>query len=216
MTGSKPTTNKALIEPQLLPCLEYFAVLLRFDEIFLDVHEHFVKQTYRNRCYILGPDKVLSLVIPVSKGSQRLPLLEVEIDYKQDWLNKFWTSIQSSYGKAPFFEFYKDQLKAILFKKHRLLHQLSFELLTLCLTCLDVDINLKISNSYESNPTMGKLDLRSIIHPKRSISKNGFLNPLAYTQIFGNNFAPNLSVIDLLFCEGPNALAILKKSTSQY
>ncbi len=213
MTGSKPTYSKAQIEPQLLPSLEYFAVLQRFDEVILDVHEHFVKQTYRNRCYILGPNKVLPLVIPVSKGSQKLPLNEVTIDYQQNWLNKFWASIQSSYGKAPFFEFYSDQLKAILYKKQLLLHHLSLELLTMCLTCLDIDISLKHSNNYESNTTIGKLDLRSVIHPKRPFSVNKFLCPSQYTQIFSNNFVPNLSIVDLLFCEGPNALTILKKST---
>ncbi|MDA0196606.1 MAG: WbqC family protein [Bacteroidetes bacterium] len=212
MNGSKQTYTKVLIEPQLLPSLEYFAVLIQFDEVILDVHEHFVKQTFRNRCYILGPNKVLPLVIPVSKGSQRLPLNEVAIDYQQDWLNKFWASVQSSYGKAPFFEFYSDQLKAILYKKQLLLHQLSIDLLTMCLTCLGIDITLKHSINYEEHPTKGKLDLRSVIHPKRPFSENMFLHPATYTQIFGNNFVPNLSIVDLLFCEGPNALTILKKS----
>lgn len=214
VTGSKPDYYRILIEPQLLPSLEYFAVLLLADVITLDVHQHFVKQTYRNRCYILGPNKVLPLVIPVSKGSQRRPFNEVAIDYQQNWLKIFWNSVQSSYGKAPFYEFYADEFRDILNKKPLSLFELSFELLTFCLRCLDLDIVLKVSSNYQPNTKGEKLDLRSAIHPKRPFSKNRFLLPTPYTQIFGNNFVPNLSIIDLLFCEGPNASIILKKSMS--
>ncbi|MEQ9423229.1 MAG: WbqC family protein [Cyclobacteriaceae bacterium] len=203
-----------LIEIQFLPSLEYFCCLLKHP-VTLDRHEHFVKQTYRNRCYINSANKVIPLVVPIKSGSRRLPMAEVPIDYRQKWLNSLWSSIQSAYGKSPFYEFYEEEFHSVLFSKPDFLFDLNFKLLTLCLRCLQINLELKLSTGYHLTEDRGLNDLRSKIHPKKPFGDRNFYRPYSYTQLFGNNFVPNLSLIDLIFCEGPNAGAILRKSMFQ-
>ena len=206
--------RECIIDLQFLPSLEYFVALSSFDEVLFDKHEHFIKQSYRNRCFVLGANGKLRLTVPTKKGSQKTPMHSVEIDYSHDWVNPLWRSISSAYGRAPFFEFYSDTIKEILFEKPQLLTSLSGDLLSFCLKCLDMDNRLTFSEEYTKNNQTTITDLRGRIHPKISYLTNPFYRPFVYTQIFGNNFVPNMSIIDLLFCEGPNAREVLSRSKS--
>ena len=205
--------KKYIIDLQFLPSLEYFIALKSHENILLDQNEHFVKQTYRNRCYILGANSILGLTVPVVKGSQKTAMRQVGIDYTHDWLNPLWKSIHSAYGKSPFFEFFSEEVRSILYTQPVQLWDLSSELLSFCLKCLEMDKNLSLTDKYHGTQKPTIMDMRGVIHPKVHFESNPFYRPFEYNQIFGNNFVPNLSIIDLLFCEGPNAIEILERST---
>ncbi len=199
-----------IIDLQYLPQANYFALLLTEPELELDGYEYYVKQTYRNRCRILTANGIDELSIPVQGGSKKILTRDIKIDYSQKWLNRNWRALQSAYGKAPFFEYYAEDLLAVYEKKHVYLFDLTHELLTQCLDFLQFDISLKFTTAYHDLKKTPKNDFRSKISPKSNPEFLNTYNQFTYQQVFGNNFVNNLSVIDLIFCEGPQAGGIIK------
>ncbi len=205
-------SESIVIDLQYLPCLEYFNCLLKFGTVYIEAHEHFQKQTYRNRCYIRAANKIDVLSVPVLGGEGKRIVKDVKIDYQQRWLNDHWRAIASAYGKAPFFEYYAHFFEQILFKRHRYLFDLNWELLTKCLTLLNIKKDLIPTSSYVKSGELPHLDFRSAVHPKKNCTDNNIYLGVAYVQNFGNTFVPNLSVIDLLFCKGTQARQIIEQS----
>lgn len=199
------------IELHYLPCVAYFAYLSAFDKVIVDLGEQYKKQTYRNRCRINGANKVEDLVIPVRKA-QNASISAIEIDYSQKWLANHLRSIQSAYGKAPFFEYYSEDFFEVYRQHPRLLADLNKNLLTKCLEMLDLKISLEFPTDFAYSPQMHVFFAKDVIHPKKSLSDDPLFLPKKYFQVFGKDFEVNLSVIDLIFCEGPGALEILKNS----
>ncbi|MEQ8423076.1 MAG: WbqC family protein, partial [Cyclobacteriaceae bacterium] len=197
-----------LIELHYLPSLEYFSALLQSTGIILEKHEQYIKQSYRNRCYINTANGILKLVIPVTSKHGKALIKDVRIDHRGKWQNLHWRAIKSAYGKAPFYDHYEGTLNKILFSQSEFLYDLNLQLLSFCLQSLKVSVPLTESTSYEKSTSGGVTDLRSVISAKIHFSERDFYNPTPYTQVFGNKFVNNLSLIDLLFCEGPNAIQI--------
>ncbi|HEY0654154.1 MAG TPA: WbqC family protein [Chryseosolibacter sp.] len=202
-----------LLESHYIPSIAYFAALLSGDEALLETHENFQKQTYRNRCYINTSQGIIPLIVPLANASGKTLITDIKIDYSQRWQNNHWRAIQSSYGKAPFFEYYADDLRAVLFNNFARLFDLNSALLTLCLRWLKCKITVRGTSVYEKSPLQPIYDLRSTITPKNSTRLHEFYDPAVYHQVFGNKFVENLSLIDLIFCEGPGALGIVQAST---
>ncbi|CAN5496501.1 WbqC family protein [soil metagenome] len=205
--------KEVLIELHYLPSLEYFVCLNKSENIILEINDHYVKQTYRNRCYILTSNKVAPLIIPVKEGNKKIKFKDIKIDYDQKWLNIHWRAIISAYGKAPFFEYFAPYIHQPMFKKFKYLLDLNLQLLSNCLQLLKLEKNLKFTEVYEKEAGNEIDDLRGQIHPKKNFIFNNFYQIIPYNQIFGKNFVSNISIIDLLFCEGGNAGKILQRST---
>ena len=203
-----------LIELHYLPCIDYFAAITSGAEIFVERYENYTKQSYRNRCHILTANGTGSLTIPVIHQAGKTPIIDLKIDHSQKWFNIHWRTIQSAYGNAPFYEYYRDDLHKILNAKHEFLYDLNFSLLTLCLTWLKYGGKVKETLAYEKNPAGSVRDLRSVIHPKKGGLQTFHSHP-AYSQVFGNMFVPNLSLIDVIFCLGPDARHYLEKGKSE-
>jgi hypothetical protein len=197
------------IDLQYLPSLEYFCVIIKHDEIKIEAHEYFEKQSYRNRCIIQTTNKIDSLTVPVQNGNKKVLIRDLKIDYSQDWTRRHWGAIHSAYGKSPFFEYYAEYFKNILEKKPDFLFDLNLNFLTICLKLLRLEKNIIFTENYEKTV---ENDWRGQIHPKRHFETNKVYQPLAYRQNFGNEFEPNLSILDLLFCQGNQAMNILKGS----
>lgn len=208
MNSSKPI----LIELQYLPPLEYFVLLNGRNTVLLDAHEHFEKQTYRNRCYIKGPHQVEKLTVPVKGSGKKLTTSEIEIDYRQKWLQQHWRTLEAAYGKAPFFEHYAPFFQGVYEKKPRRLWELNLEMLTLCLKFLQIPVTLQLTGTYLESTNPAVLDWRTVINPKKGAIASNIYQPKPYNQIFGKDFVGDLSVVDLLFCEGPAAKLILQNS----
>ncbi len=201
----------ALIEIHYLPSIPYLAAWKYFDGMLIESKESFSKQTYRNRGRILTANKIDDLIVPVEKGNSNVPVQEIRIDHKQSWINNHWRAIQSAYGSAPFFEFYGEKIRDILYKKQRFLFDLNLEILQFFLEAADLNEDISFTQKYHKNHDTGIIDLRSIIHPKKSTEHLVFYRPVEYIQVFGKKFVPDLSGIDLLFNEGPNAGKVIKR-----
>lgn len=201
-----------LLDLHYLPSLEYFAALLKYDYVYIEAHEHFQKQSYRNRCYIRAANKVDMLSVPVLDGRRKVLMRDTRIDYQQGWLKDHWRAIMSAYGKSPFFAYYAPYFEQILFKKHTFLYDLNWELLTKCLDLLQLRNKIKSTSSYIKELDLNCLDLRSVIHPKKNYLNNKIYRALPYVQNFGSEFVSNLSIVDLLFCQGVEARQYLERS----
>ena len=204
--------NILTIELHYLPSVAYFTYLSAFDKVIIDLGNPFIKQSYRNRCRINGANKIEDLIIPVLKIKDNNSFSMVEIDYTQKWLNNHLRSLQSAYGKAPFFEYYSEDIFDVYRQKPRLLSELNRSLLTKCLEMLDLQIVVEFSDDFNKSAQKEVYDAKNVIHPKKSLEDDPIFQPKKYLQVFGKDFEVNLSVIDLIFCEGPGALEILKNS----
>lgn len=200
-----------LLDLQYLPNTTYFSLLAKADKVILERNENFVKQTYRNRTHILTPTGVDSLSIPLIGSQKKIKIDKIEIDHHQKWANRHWRAIKSGYGKAPFFEHYADYIQHEIYTKHETLFELNFKLLTLCLDFLQIDTPLTFTSEYKHKVEKPTLDLRSSIHPKKAFTSSIKIEYIPYPQVFGNSFVQELSILDLLFAEGPNAGSIIRQ-----
>ena len=200
--------SKLLIEPHYLGSLEYYSLILQYNEVVLEVQDRFQKQTFRNRCQILGSNKVLSLFVPVSYTSQTL-CKDVTIDDGQRWRKDHWGAFYSSYGKAPFFEHFADAFEEVWSRRHRFLIDLTSAFLKLTYRLLQMDVKMSFTQRIEENLCD---DFRNIIVPKKPFTHRKIYDPKPYMQLFGNKFEPNLSIIDLIMNEGPQARHIIAAS----
>ena len=202
----------ALIEPHYLPSISFFSAIADCSVVVVEKYEHYEKQSFRNRCLIKGPHRIETLIVPVTAKHGKALMGEVRIDYQQKWLNNHWRTIQTGYGNAPYFEYYASDLHEILFKKNVFLYDLNLEIMTLCLQWLKLKVVLEETGFYEKEAPAGVTDLRGAINPKKEDGCNRFYKSIEYQQVFGSKFVPNLSLIDLIFNQGPGALSVVKGS----
>ncbi|WP_181305835.1 WbqC family protein [Rufibacter sp. XAAS-G3-1] len=189
------------------PSILYFQKAFEADEILLEAHEHYQKQSYRNRCHILTAQGVVPLSVPVVKGNSKILVTELQIDYSQRWRDIHWRTIQSAYGSAPFFEFYADYLKDIYDRQPALLFELNMDLLKLFVKMLKLKKPIALTQTYVKTYEAPVLDWRGTLHPKK---EPDILRLTPYRQVFGKQFAMNLSILDLLFNLGPEASTYLQ------
>ncbi len=200
-----------LVELHYFPCIEYVSQIYHSKEIIIERHEHFLKQSYRNRCKIRGANRIEDLIVPVKHTGSRT-ITDIKIDYQQKWLGIHKRAIMSAYGKSPYYEYFGEEILSILNKKHKWLFELNLELLTLCLDLLRIEYSINFTDHFDKVPKNDQIDIRGMIHPKNSKSQTTNFQSVSYPQVFGNNFVDNLSVLDLMFCEGANATTILAGS----
>jgi len=205
--------TSALIDLHYLPSIEYFCALKSVDEVVVEKYEHFAKQSYRNRCYINTAHGVEMLSIPLADKHGKVVIQDIRIDYTKNWQNNHWRTIESAYRSAPFFEHYASEIEKAIYKDYSFLFDLNMHLLSFCLHSLKLDIKFSVSVSYEQSLQQGEVDLRSSISAKKPYSERSVIKPVKYYQVFGNQFVENLSLIDLLFCEGPRSPLIISQSS---
>ncbi len=201
----KDQSGELLIDLHYLPCLDYFAGLAQFERVNLEAHEQYQKQSYRNRCYVLTANKVDCLTVPVLNGTHKQLIREVRIDNSQPWPGRHWRCLRAAYGRAPFFEFYGPYLEPVYQKNWSFLFDLNYELLTICLQLLRLPAGLRLTEWYVKQPQIGVVDARSRLNVRKQDSEPLFYCPVPYSQNFGPDFVPNLSIVDLLFNQGPQA-----------
>jgi hypothetical protein len=188
--------------------LEYFWYFTKSQKVSIDVHETYLKQSYRNRAEVYGANGKLNLSIPVVRPhGAKSRTDQVTISTEEKWLNNHWKSIESAYRRTPFYEFYADQIHDILFQDHKDLVDLNLKLLNHLIAKLGIDCEIEIASK---SPVIIEHDLRQNLSPKKETK---FKSP-EYIQTFSdrNPFIPNLSILDLLFNEGPNSICILEES----
>ncbi|WP_256010547.1 WbqC family protein [Desertivirga xinjiangensis] len=201
--------NKGAIFPLFyLPPVSFFPELLQYkDHIVIERFEHFPKQTYRNRASIHSPQGKLDLIIPVVKGSKvHTKVKDVRISYDFQWQRLHWLSLQSSYRSSAYFEFYEDEFAPFFEKKWDFLFDFNSDLLQVLLKLLKININLSYSEEYEKEYA-DLADFRHEMNPKAGITYSN----KTYYQVFDdrNGFLPNLSIVDLLFNQGPQSIQFI-------
>ncbi len=201
--------KRILLSSHYFPCITYFACLVNSNRSIIDFGEYFVKQSYRNRCLIYSANGVLPLSIPVEKKGKTY-MTDVGIDTNSDWKTLHWRAICSAYNSSPFFEFYSDDLKKIFFTKHNSLIEFNNSLLLHI--CKEIGMSKKLeTNSTYLEAMYTDTDLRTTLNPK---SKSDIVIELPrYIQIFESKhgYIENLSILDLLFHEGPETYNYLKR-----
>ena len=186
-----------LLELQYLPPIQYFTKLYHHT-VYLEQHENYRKGTYRNRCHIASANGLLRLSIPLQKGkNQRQPIQNVRIAYDQPWQSQHWSSIQSAYGNAPFFEYYVDELQPFFKKKYEFLWDWNLDLLKKLVELTGLEEGFQYTDQFYKVPPLGWLDSRNKINPKLKVQN---FETYPYRQVFEekHGFIPNLSILDLL------------------
>ncbi|MDP3468213.1 MAG: WbqC family protein [Daejeonella sp.] len=191
-----------------LPNIEYFNKILKHkDNLIIENAENFRKQSYRNRATIHSPNGTLDLIVPVIRGSKNHTLVKnVKISYDFKWQRLHWLSLQTSYRSSAYFEYYEDELITFYEKKWDFLYDYNEELLHLIFRFLKINITYTYTNSFQT--TYPELeDFRESIHPKHDSE----INFKPYFQVFEerNGFLPNLSIVDLIFNQGPQSIKYL-------
>ncbi len=191
-----------------LPPVDYFSEIVQNkDHLFIENAENFEKQSYRNRASIHSPNGKLDLIVPVIKGSKNhTNVKDVKISYDFKWQRLHLLSLQTSYRSSAYFEFYEDDLTPFYEKKWEFLFDYNEELLNLMLRFLKIKTEYSYTNNFEKD-SFENVDFRNSIHPKRPVSQN----IKTYFQVFEdrNGFLPNLSIVDLLFNQGPQSTKYL-------
>lgn len=204
----------ALIELHFLPPVQFFTLPLRYSNVLIEQCEHYQKRSYRNRCHIASSQGVQRLSLPLQKGkNQQSPIREVRLAYDQNWPKQMAHAIRSAYRRAPFFEEYGPELLATLSQPREFLFDLNLALLEQIAQYLDIPANWSFTENYDPAPPPPIADLRNRIKPTNPAPDPGF-QTAHYSQIFEDRFgfSPNLSIIDLLFCMGPEAASTLRAS----
>ena len=181
--------------------------------VYIEACENFQKQSYRNRCRFYGAEGVQMLSFPIlhEGGTHKIPITEIKVDYKTPWVQQHERAIVSAYGMSAYFDYYKDELFAILEAGHERLFDLNLALIRFFIEKTGIRVDLRLTQDYEREPHME--DLREVIHPKRL---NTILSDLdlekPYFQVFAPKygFQSDLSIMDLLFNEGPDSILFLK------
>lgn len=205
----KQTMEKGAVFPLFyLPPIEYFSKLSDYRSMVLvENAEHFQKQSYRNRASICSPNGRLDLVVPVIKGSKvHTKVKDVKISYDFRWQRLHWMSLQTCYRSSAYFEYYEDEILAFYEKKWNFLFDYNEEMLALMLKFLKLNISYSYTGEFEKTYE-GLADFRDCIHPKKESEM--IFKP--YFQVFEekNGFLPNLSIVDLLFNQGPQSIKYL-------
>lgn len=206
--------KRILLSTAYLAPVQYYSKFFLSGTVYIEKHENFIKQTYRNRCIIYGANGPVVLSIPVIRGSfHKVFIRDLEIDYTTRWQNMHFRSIESAYKSSPFYEFYIDDLRPSYTSKIRFLFDFNNKIQEIVLHFLDIEQEIFYTNEFVNPSVAGFWDYRDKINPKKSINDPHF-NCVEYPQVFGtkHGFIPNLSIIDLLFNLGPGASYYLRSS----
>ncbi len=191
-----------------LPSIDYLKRFLDSEQPVIDIYEHYEKQSCRNRAYILTAQGEYPLIVPVIKKQHFTPIHEIKVSYKEDWVKIHWRAIANAYAKSPYFQYYAEELQAVLLGKPNTLLELNKNIMQFLLQAFQLEKQLIFSEKYVEKEELLK-DFRSFDFIQNRDNKYF----LVYSQVFDYkmDFVPNLSALDLLFNLGPEAVLYLNQ-----
>jgi hypothetical protein len=196
-----------ILSTACLPNIQYFTKLLK-ERVVIELHENYIKQTYRNRCEILTGNGVMPLIIPVRHTGSKIKVTDVMIDNSERWQERHWKTICSAYRSSPFFKYYEDDFRVLYREKEDRLTDFNRKALDMMMELAGVRTEITTSDDFVSSCMD---DFRYSITPKSKAEDRTF-TPFPYYQVFGHKFGfcPNLSIIDLLCNEGNNSITVIR------
>lgn len=205
--------KEALIQPLYFGPVDLFVSLAKAKSLRFEINDNYQKQSYRTRQYIYGANGKLLLNIPIKHSGdgkhQLLKEVKIENDFK--WQTLHWKSLESAYRTSPYFEFFEDDFYPIYHKKYDYLIDFTQAAWQVLLESLGMELAIHFTSAYQENYTNENelLDLRALAKAKRKPA----IELSQYIQVFESKkgFLNNLSILDLLFNEGTNALTYLQK-----
>jgi len=198
-----------LIHPNYFPNIHQFTQIIKADNILFEVSDNYQKQTFRNRTYIYGANGKLGLFIPVIHTHKNRELFkDVKISYDSNWMDLHLKSLQSAYRSSPYFEYFEYDFIKLYSEKEKFLADFNIKCIKLISNLLDLDLNFKISNEYVEK-TNDIIDLRDLSNAR----KEKKIDTPKYIQVFESKhgYINNLSILDLIFSEGPNSVSLIVK-----
>ena len=189
-----------------LPPISWFSVFLDPEnEIIIEQYESFPKQTFRNRTNIYGANGKLSLIIPINHNGMR-EFKDIEISYREDWMNIHWKSIKTAYQSSPYFEFYEDKFKVLYEVKEKYLLDLNLKSIDIIQKILKTEKAQSLNEEYIKNPE--EISFREQFSPKIP----SVFDMEEYCQTFTDKhgFLKDLSIIDLICNKGPESVTYIK------
>ena len=200
--------NIVLLECENFPCIAWYKMFLRNENIQIEQHEYFVRKSFRNRTVIAGPNGLITLSIPLKGGrNQKNVMKDIEISYDENWQTVHWKTIESCYRRSPYFEYYAEDIKMLFEKKHHFLVDYNIQCLQLVNQLLQVKKELVLTEKYEKMPLDTWVDGRNLFDENKDIQLP------SYIQVFQDRigFKSNLSILDMLFCDGRMLVEKLRK-----
>jgi hypothetical protein len=196
-----------LFLPTYFSPISQFSQMASFDEITFEVEDNFQKQSYRNRCYIYGANGRQMLNIPLKKNNSngKQQTKDTLVDNSVKWQDQHFKTLKSSYNCSPFFEFFEDDLRILFNKKHTFLNDINLDSFLFFREALQIEISFNQTKEYQQN--VSENDFRFLAEVKQNTPQE----TSRYIQVFDDKhgFLSNLSMLDLLFMEGPNANSFL-------
>ncbi|WP_170227091.1 WbqC family protein [Luteibaculum oceani] len=208
-------------EKVILPCcyfpnIDWILAAANADEVFIEKHENFSKQTYRNRMRILSANGVQDLILPVLNKNSKEGITQMQVNHDENWAWNHWHSVKSAYGKSPYFEYYEHHFEAFFRSAENWnLWQINLNSIQLSFNLLKLDLDVEFTKEFKAEYGVNG-DLRKQFKPSKHPQ---LFHQEKYLQVFADrfDFKPNLSVLDLLFNLGPQSLAyILKQELNPY
>lgn len=202
-----------LLHPTYFPNIAHFITMAKANTIRFEFCDNYTKQTYRNRMYVYGANGKILLNIPVNYSQHNRQLYkDVQIANATNWQSLHWKTLESAYRTSPFFEFYEDDLRPLFESSQKFLLDFNLQCLEVVFNCLQLPLDYQRTNTFEKTIS-GALDYRFLVNSKKERAQSFEV----YNQVFADKhgFLSNLSILDLLFNEGPNTVLYLKNQKVQ-
>lgn len=194
--------------------IEYYAHLLEGEECRVEACCSYEKQTYANRCTIVGANGVQNLTVPVAKPWHNVLVKDVRIAYDEDWQTMHWRALRAAYNSSPFFEFYADELSVLYTQRYEFLVDFDRKAEEIALSLLGLThLTPRLTEDWIPDEKLGIKDYRNSLHPKKKVVPLHIILGVEYYQVFTPKFGfiPNLSIIDLLMNMGNESRIYLRK-----
>ena len=202
----------ALLQTTYFGPVQWYQKLKRYDHCVIEQYDSYQKQTYRNRCVIATANGLQALTVPVDHSPltiDHVQCKDLRISDHNQWRRVHWNALQSAYSESPFFEYYADDIRPFFEQKYEFLIDFNEAIRQKMCELLDIETSVSYSSGFRVHGS-GFKDFREVIHAKHPQDDPEF-QPRSYWQVFQHRygFQPNLSILDLLFCMGPEAVFYL-------